>query len=141
MDPNGPTNYRLLAQILATYLTTHSKDPQKSATELGREWGASMVEPSVGPKLSRAATVGAVVDVLDDLGFRPEPPTSRATQIRIRHCPFQEVVKTHGSVICALHKGLMQGVLGTLNAPVTVTSLEPFVEPDLCVARLGAPDK
>lgn len=141
MDPNGPTNYRLLAQILATYLTTHSDDPERSAVDIGRQWGSSMVEPQTGTKPTRASTVRAVAEVLEDLGFRPEPPSGRATQIRIRHCPFQEVVKTHGAVICELHKGLMQGVLGTLDAPVTVSRLDPFVEPDLCVARLSAPEQ
>jgi hypothetical protein len=32
----------------------------------------------------------------------------------------------------------MQGVMAQLNGPVTVDRLDPFVEPDLCVARLAS---
>ena len=32
----------------------------------------------------------------------------------------------------------MQGAMDTLGAPLTVDRLDPFVEPDLCVAQLSA---
>lgn len=141
MDPTGPTNYRVLAQILAGYLTSNSPDPYAAAVELGRTWGQSMAVKEPGPKPTRTGCVRALTEVLEDLGFTPEPPHSgRAPQIRLRHCPFHEVVKSHGNVICALHLGLMQGVLSTLGAPVTVDRLDPFVEPDLCVAGLAPVD-
>lgn len=141
MDPTGPTNYRLLAQILATYLNEHSRDPERSAMELGRAWGLTMLVEEPESKTTRADAVRALTEVLEDLGFCPEQPSSgRVTQIRIRHCPFLGVVETYGPVICALHAGLLQGVLGTLRAPLTVTRIDPLVEPDLCIARLAATD-
>lgn len=141
MDPTGPTNYRVLAQILAGYLTTNSPDPNAAAVELGRTWGQSMAVKEPGPKPTRTGCVRALTEVLEDLGFTPEPvPSGRASQIRLRHCPFHEVVKSHGNVICALHLGLMQGVLSSLGAPVTVDRLDPFAEPDLCVASIAPVD-
>jgi predicted ArsR family transcriptional regulator len=37
-----------------------------------------------------------------------------------------------------VHLGLMQGALTAMRAPVTVDRLDPFVEPDLCVAHLAS---
>jgi hypothetical protein len=37
---------------------------------------------------------------------------------------------------CPLHLGLMQGALAGLGAPLTASGLEPFAEPDSCLARL-----
>jgi len=147
MDPTGPTNYRLLAEILAGYLTTSSATPAATAVELGRTWGMSMAVKGLRATPTTGGSVRALTKVLADLGFNPEPPVrGRASQIRLRHCPFHDVVKSYGEVICALHLGLMQGILHALNAPVTVDRLEPFIEPDLCVASLapiqptGTPD-
>jgi hypothetical protein len=48
-----------------------------------------------------------------------------------------EVAEAYGHVVCAVHLGLMQGALAELRAPLTADSLEPFVEPSLCIASLG----
>lgn len=90
-------------------------------------------------KPNKTQTLSELVDVLADLGFEPEPHRgARSTQIRLRHCPFLDLVEAHGNLVCALHLGLMQGALTALDSPVTVDRLDPFVEPDLCVAHLGS---
>lgn len=138
MDPAGPTNYQLLAKILSSYLASSTDDPNASAAQLGRSWGPSLVDHRPRRALSKNQSVAELTDVLADLGFRPEPPPDRrVTEIRLRHCPFHEVVQTHGEMICAVHLGLMQGALAAMQAPVTVDHLDPFVEPDLCVAHLA----
>jgi len=79
------------------------------------------------------------VDLLDDLGFAPEQQASSADgRVALRHCPFLELVESGAQLVCSLHLGLMQGAMAVLGAPVTVERLEPFVEPDLCVAHLAA---
>jgi len=155
MDPAGPTNYRLLATMLTDHLASSSPDPAAAAAELGRSWGPHLVDvPTTdrGLKAGRARpargeALTRMTGVLTDLGFAPEPPGSRQTTIRLHHCPFLSLVTGadngdrtgdgYGSVICTLHLGLMQGALAALQAPVTVDRLEPFVEPDLCVAHLA----
>ncbi|WP_326545537.1 helix-turn-helix domain-containing protein [Mycolicibacterium sp. ND9-15] len=138
MDPAGPTNYRLLAGIFADYFATSADDPGGAAAELGRSWGTSLVEHHRSRARSKSQTVSALTDLLGDLGFKPEPPRSRrAAQIRLRHCPFHELVDEHGTMICAVHLGLMQGALDGMRGPVTVDRLDPLVEPDLCVAHLA----
>jgi predicted ArsR family transcriptional regulator len=55
----------------------------------------------------------------------------------LRHCPFLEVAADRSSVVCPVHLGLMQGALDAWDAPLTVDRLDPFVEPDLCLAHLS----
>jgi predicted ArsR family transcriptional regulator len=137
MDPTGPTNYRLLASILASHFSTTTDDPRSAAAELGRAWGPSLIKRRPRRASTKTQSVTELTDVLADLGFRPEPPDSRRVkEIRLRHCPFNDLVETHGNMLCALHLGLMQGALTAMRGPVTVDRLDPFVEPDLCVAHL-----
>lgn len=137
MDPVGPTNYRLLARILASHFSATTPDPTTAAADLGREWGTSLIQHSSARAATKTQSVTELTYVLADLGFKPEPPNGRrAKEIRLRHCPFYEVVQTQGDMICALHLGLMQGALSSTRGPVTVNRLDPLVEPDLCVAHL-----
>ncbi len=136
MDPTGPRNYRLLAQMLASGLAADA-DPATRAIEVGRAWGRHLVDPpdrSHGRNEHQA--VGRLMALLDDLGFAPEQPS--AGRIGLRHCPFLELAEIQGPVVCPLHLGLMQGAMTTLGTSVTVERLDPFVEPDLCVAHLSA---
>lgn len=38
--------------------------------------------------------------------------------------------------MCAVHLGLMRGVLDARRTPVTVDRLDAFARPDLCLAHL-----
>ena len=62
------------------------------------------------------------------------------SRIGLRRCPFLEVAAVRSAVVCPVHLGLMQGALETWGAPVTVDHLEPFAEPDLCLAHLAPAD-
>jgi predicted ArsR family transcriptional regulator len=139
MDPTGPTNYRLLASILTGYV---ARDPDAAgiAAQLGRSASPALVPSSPQHRVpSRTRAVTGLVKLLAELGFEPEPADGRRTrEIRLRHCPFQNLAEQHGEVVCSVHLGLMQGALTAMRAPVTVDRLDPFVEPDLCVAHLAA---
>lgn len=128
MNRRGPQQYRLLAEILITGLAD-SPRPQQAATSAGRAWGRRL-------QTARSSEpVDGLVDVLDELGFAPDPPTNDG-RIRLRHCAFLELAERHSDVVCPIHLGLMQGALEQWDAPTTVERLEPFVEPGLCVAHL-----
>jgi predicted ArsR family transcriptional regulator len=78
-----------------------------------------------------------LVDALDSFGFAPEAKTAGGKrQILLRHCPFRESASKHPEVVCAVHLGLMRGMLAELDAPIDADQLDPFVEPNLCIARL-----
>ncbi|OZM76718.1 metalloregulator ArsR/SmtB family transcription factor [Pseudonocardia sp. MH-G8] len=140
MDATGPRNYRLLAGVLAGGIAA-GPDPAAVAVEAGRRWGAQLAEPQrTRTAASPDGGVAWLVALLGDLGFAPEWPMPEGTeQIGLRHCPFLEVAGNAPDVVCRVHLGLMQGAMAALDAPVRVDTLEPFVAPDLCLARLSVP--
>jgi len=136
MDPGGPRDYRLLAEILVLALAG-DQDAAARATDAGRQWGLQLKPP---PPPTAAApnaeeSIEHLVGFLDDLGFAPERHGSE--QVELRHCPFLELAETQRAVICSIHLGLMRGALETWEAPVTADRLDAFLEPDLCLVHLS----
>ncbi len=88
------------------------------------------------------------------MGFDPELTTTskhatvtRERTIRLHACPVRELARSHPEVGCALHLGLLKGLLadpagpGRSEAKATLRAeLEPFTEPELCIARVIARD-
>ena len=138
MDPGGPRRYELLAQILTAGLT-HEPNAGATAQAAGRAWASKLVQPAKAAPGAQES-IGELVGLLTRLGFSPDPPASaeRGYHIGLRHCPFLEVAEKASSVICPIHLGLMQGALAIWGAPITVDRLDPFVEPDLCLAHLSS---
>jgi predicted ArsR family transcriptional regulator len=139
MDRGGTRHYRLLAEILAMAYATE-RDPGPKALAAGRAWGQKMDAESHPPPDdadSAEEAIARLIDVLDELGFAPERRVSDgAEQVGLRHCPFLELAENSSSVVCPVHLGLMQGAMEAWGAPVSVDRLDPFVEPDLCLAHL-----
>jgi len=127
-------NYRLLAAVLAGTVA-ELDDGAARAAEAGRAWGRYLVRrlpPNV--RTSDASATRAVVDLLADEGFRPE---SGGGEIRMHTCPFRELADSGEGIVCAVHRGLISGALEELRSSLEVERLDAFVEPELCVVRLG----
>ena len=114
-----------------------------------------------GHPLDRGAVLAT--EVFDRMGFDPElvagsePMASltadskqivgRERVIRLRACPVRDLARAHPEVGCGVHLGLLQGLLDhaaaaggqpdTRNQGLSAR-LDPFVEPELCIARLAA---
>jgi predicted ArsR family transcriptional regulator len=133
----GPRSYALLAEML-TGLVASLQDAGPVAIEAGKAWGRHLVERAAPSEhVDADEATDRLNRVLDAIGFQPEVnKTKKGAEVRLHHCPFREVAEKHTDVVCAIHLGLMQGALGELRAPVDATSLEPFVRPNLCIARL-----
>jgi predicted ArsR family transcriptional regulator len=136
---SGKRSYRLLAEILVSFVAGTMPDAVKAATEAGRTWGHYLTErPPPYRRTDDEESFSELLRILGDIGFVPELVQSgERREIWLRHCPFREVAEAHLDVVCAVHLGLMQGALAEMRAPLTAERLEPFVEPSLCVARLG----
>jgi predicted ArsR family transcriptional regulator len=137
--PAGHRSYRLLAQILSSYLAGASRHPEEAALRAGEEWGRYLAErPAPFQRVDAAAATAQLVETLDDIGFAPESVTvGRKRQVLLHHCPFREAAQEHREVVCSVHLGLMRGLLAELDAPIDAQRLDPFVEPSLCVTHLG----
>jgi predicted ArsR family transcriptional regulator len=135
MNRRGPRHYEVLAGALVGHVA-RGPDPGRDAVAAGETWGrahaARTAQPDAGP-------VAGLVGLLDDLGFAPDPQTpgtSGSMTVGLRSCPFLELTGDR-AVVCGVHLGLMRGTLEAWGAPVRAESLEPFVEPDLCIAHLA----
>ncbi|MDQ3122106.1 MAG: helix-turn-helix domain-containing protein, partial [Actinomycetota bacterium] len=72
-DARGLASYRLLAQILASYLAGSERDPSARAEEAGQVWGAHLVrKPPPFTSISKEETIDEVVRLHEQFGFRPE---------------------------------------------------------------------
>jgi len=137
MDPAGRRNYRFLAGVLTESLA-NGPDPVERAAAAGEAWGRKMAsEGGSRFRPTRPQALAALVELLDDVGFAPESgPAARRREIGLRHCPFIDLVDSR-EVVCAIHLGVMRGAMDAIDSPVTVTRLQPFVQPDRCLAHLG----
>ena len=131
---NGREEYRLLATILSGAVSGREDGPSR-AEEAGREWGRYLVRrPAPGARVNEREAVGEVVRLLDEQGFAPD---AEGTEVRMHRCPFHDLAEQHPEVVCAVHRGLISGALDELGSELNVEGLDVFVEPDLCIARLG----
>jgi predicted ArsR family transcriptional regulator len=114
-----------------------------------------------GDPLDRGAVLAT--EVFDRMGFdaelaaESEPSASlsadseqvlgRERVIRLHACPVRDLARAHPEVGCGLHLGLLQGLVDRAAAgggladhedAALSARLEPFVEPELCIARLAA---
>ncbi len=141
--------HRLLAELLADSWTGAALT-LPSPEEAGRGWAhrhtRAVPEGTLGPDPATTAgqwlgKVGQVVDVLDEWGYAPEVrmvDQGRTAEVSLSHCPFLELARTHEAVVCGIHRGLLRGAVEGLGETGTVVSLEPFVDPHHCRARLTA---
>ena len=137
--PMGQRRYRLLAEMLTSMIVGMVPEPQAAATEAGREWGRYLTEqPPPYRGLAAEQGVAKLASALEEIGFAPEVVAeSEGYRLRLRQCPFREVAEQHQDVVCAMHLGLLQGVLEQSRAPVSADSLQPFAEAGGCIARLA----
>ncbi|SRX93817.1 MarR family transcriptional regulator [Rhodococcus jostii RHA1] [Mycobacterium shimoidei] len=134
----GKRSYRLLAEILTSYVAAETPEPAQAAVQAGQAWGRYLADrPPPFRRIDADTATKQLVDSFDEIGFMPEAiTTGRRRQILLHHCPFRETAEEHREVVCSIHLGLTQGILAAIDAPIEAERLEPFVEPDLCVADL-----
>lgn len=139
-SPSGQRHYRLLAEMLTSMIAVAIPEPGDAAAEAGREWGRYITEqPPPYQRLDARQATEKLTAALEEMGFAPETlADGNGRQLRLHQCPFRAVAQRHQDVVCALHLGLMQGVLAELRAPVTADRLLPFAESSVCIAELTA---
>lgn len=148
-------DYRSLAEILAMELGETVAERQERAERAGRRW-ADRVLTANDPAADTAVTPdGADPDAdIDDradriaaifarMGFGAEltadtEDSDGGTQrtILLHSCPVRDLARAHPEVSCAMHLGLLRGLLSAENGPDGSAELEPFVEPEMCIARV-----
>ncbi|WP_432558489.1 helix-turn-helix transcriptional regulator [Granulicoccus sp. GXG6511] len=135
---SGKRNFELLSTVLVEHVVAQVPDPEGTAAAAGRSFGATL----------RAATAAgtpaeAVVDLLADLGFEPVPQAPEQPHVvHLHNCPFRELADAHQDVVCAVHRGMLEGMLpdGPDQAGGRgAVTLEPFTSPAVCTVRVFDP--
>lgn len=129
-DDDGVSEYAGLASALAATIARTAPDPAAAGAEAGGEWGRQIARhrpvEAVTPSRARAETIL----VLEEFGFAPEEVD--AERIDLTRCPLLEAAYVHPEVVCAVHLGLVRGVLEEYGADPAGSALEPFAAPGAC---------
>jgi predicted ArsR family transcriptional regulator len=139
VEPEGDEgrDFRLLAEILSGLVRT-KRDVAK-ATDLAREWGEYLVVqggPKPGVRLPERQNLARLQDAMARAGFEPRfRRTGKSVEVTLRDCPFRELVDDHRELVCALHQGLLEGMLGGLKPAMALRDLRPFAERGVCRFR------
>jgi predicted ArsR family transcriptional regulator len=155
-------DYRSLSEVLALELGDTVAERRQRAERAGERWAARIIanessETAEPQDISDSAGPDRVVDdhaemiaqIFDRMGFGPElapgvdcPEGRRERTIRLYGCPVRDLARSHPEVGCGMHLGLLRGLLGTdgENGGPLRAELDPFVEPELCIARVLSDD-
>ena len=112
------------------------------AESVAREWGADLVGRSVprpGARASSGLNLAVLQGALAEAGFDPRfrRRSAKTVEISLRDCPFRDLLDEHRDLVCAVHRGLLEGMLGASRPPLRLTEFEPLVERS-AVCRLVA---
>lgn len=136
----GRLDYRGFAEVLALELGDTAEQRRQRAQRAGRRWAERIVaaaDTAHDGTARHGRRIATTVAVFDRMGFGPElaPRTDPEQTICLHGCPVRDLARAHPEVTCAVHLGLLRGLLGSEHA-----ELEPFAEPELCIAKVRADD-
>lgn len=126
-EPREGRDHRLMADILAGVMTTARQ--LERATELAREWGAYLVGRSVpkpGARRPAGPNLAILQAALAEAGFDPRfhRRGAKTVEITMRSCPFRDLLDEHRSLVCAVHRGLLEGMLGASRPAMVMREFE-----------------
>lgn len=128
-SPRNP--YAALAVTLAETLAQSHPDPVVAAREAGVTWGRSLVdtEGEWGPR-STAETADLVWETMREQGFAPERHGDDL--MLLKQCPLIEAASSHTQIVCAVHLGMIAGVIDAAGMKDNGSRLTPFSDPGTC---------
>ncbi|SDC99055.1 helix-turn-helix transcriptional regulator [Rhodococcus tukisamuensis] len=109
----------------------------------GDDWAAqelATLTPSAPQTMPDAVRTAAAV--LDRLGYDPEITEARpdSAELTLHTCPYADLLAVDAEVVCAVHLGLLRGLVGRLGHPDAAIRVGPWSTPGRCVAHLSAAD-
>jgi predicted ArsR family transcriptional regulator len=117
-EPEEGAAYRTLAGLLGRTLATVATP--SVAGQAGRDWARTLLDRRRDAgRADVADAVDLVVELFDEGGFAPRVTPDRRT-VELYRCPFISLAVEQPEVVCAVHLGLVRGVLDELDDPRTV---------------------
>jgi predicted ArsR family transcriptional regulator len=60
-------------------------------------------------------------------------------EVTLRDCPFRELLDDHRELVCSIHQGLVEGMLGALEPPLSLDEFTPLTERATCRLEVSEP--
>ena len=116
-----PDAYRLLARWLARSIPDRPvrlREVERAGRELGHELGHGCSRSPAEETMGRRLTA---------LGFAPQRKRAKTGHVtfKLGSCPYREAVRESQEVVCALHRGLTQGLLDELAPAARLSQFVP----------------
>lgn len=136
-------DYRLLAEILAGLLG--GKRSRARAETIATEWGGYLVvqdAPKPGARTPSRRNLAILQEAMANAGFDPRFRRRErgCVEITLRDCPFRELLDDHRELVCAVHRGLLRGMLAALRPPLPMVDFSPLAERAVCRVVAGPPE-
>jgi predicted ArsR family transcriptional regulator len=126
-----PPSYTLLAGLLAALAERVGADGDEAGA-IGRSWGAE-----AGKRTRSRSCAKALTAELERLGFDPAVETSGGeATIAFLHCPFRELAEAYPELVCNLHRGICEGVVGAVGGG-SVEDFATLYDHDPCRVTVG----
>jgi len=124
-------DYRLLAEVLSSLVT--SSRQRERAEAIARAWGAYLAgrsTPRPGARASTGPNLAVLQEALAEAGFDPRfhRRSAGTIELSLRDCPFRDLLTEHRELACAVHRGLLEGMLSSLRPPLRLVELEPLAD-------------
>ena len=156
-------DYRSLAEVLAMELGDTVAERRSRAERAGERWAGRIIANATAEAIDRLPRpaddssadadrrADMIAQVFDRMGFGPElagaadsPDGHHERTIRLYGGPVRDLARSHPEVSCGMHLGLLRGLLGAqaenTGGVKLRAEMEPFVEPELCIARVITDD-
>ena len=134
-------DYRLLGEILAGLIggKRAARTCGGRRSRMGRLPGRAERSTPGRARVPPARTSRVLQEALAEAGFDPRfrRRSSKTVEISLRDCPFRDLLDEHRELVCAVHKGLLEGMLGASRPSLRLTEFEPLAERS-AVCRLVA---
>ncbi len=135
---------RLREYLMEVFVDGYGRElahPGVTAEDAGQAWGREVADEirtgTVADALGGAAEQMAALEVhLTELGMEPELDIDPLC-VHLRRCPYLEIASRRPEVVCAVHLGIVRGVLAHHDGPLVAERLEPLVGPQHCVLHLA----
>ena len=123
--------YAGLALTLADTLSRVAADPVAEARASGEQWGGEIAAQHPD---AAAAPRAMVLDVMREQGFAP---ADDGVEILLHRCPLLAAAARRADVVCAVHEGMIAGILRSRDATADATLL-PFHADGACALHVRA---
>jgi predicted ArsR family transcriptional regulator len=126
-----PATFPVLARMLLRVAAAGGLG-RDEVVDAGREQGEADAAAMGG-----AGCVEGLVARLDALGFDPAVAADdHEVTVAFAHCPFRELAEANPEIVCALHQGLVEGVVDGLGG-AGVETFHPLTDRTPCQVELA----